>query len=93
MDNNKKSAIIQKPPTSRDMGIKQTGYWMSFFKRSLWWLAGLLIFIVFSKTTHAQPLPPATPDGSPVPVDSFLSLLVIAGVIIFVKSKSKNKTD
>jgi hypothetical protein len=54
-------------------------------------LVGLLFFILLSSIATAQPLPPTTPSGNPVPVDGGLMLLVAAlaglGIVKFRKQK------
>jgi len=80
MDNNFKKAINQIYISSRNFGLKNTRCLTSLFQRSWWRLTVLFVFIVLSKTINAQPLPPASPSGNPVPVDGFVSLLIIAGV-------------
>ena len=51
-------------------------------------LAGLLVFMFLAVITNAQPLPPTTPDGNPVPVESFsLLLLAVGGLLVYLRKK------
>lgn len=49
-----------------------------------------LVFIVMATTAMAQPLPPSTPSGNPVPVGQLIELLLLVCSVFFVKQKKKN---
>jgi hypothetical protein len=53
-----------------------------------------IIFLGFTFITNAQPLPPTTPLGNPVPVGNLLGLLPLAlvalGLIKLKKRKNNN---
>ena len=41
-------------------------------------LAGLFVFLGLTINASAQPLPPTTPSGNPVPVEGILTVLSVA---------------
>lgn len=54
-------------------------------------LVGLL-FLFLSFAASAQPLPPTTPDGNPVPAEKFILVLLFALFTFGMKKiKQKNK--
>jgi len=58
----------------------------------VWWVIPLSItFLLMGTTAMAQPLPPTSPTGNPVPIGSFATvLLVFGGALLFLR-KSKKK--
>lgn len=51
----------------------------------------VIIFLSLAVITNAQPLPPTTPSGNPVPVEGLLTLLPAALVAFgIVKLRRKN---
>ena len=51
-----------------------------------------IIFLSLAVITNAQPLPPSTPQGNPVPVESLFALLPIALTALgIIKLKKKSK--
>lgn len=51
----------------------------------------ILILLFFTELIMAQPLPPSNPNGSPVPVENALWLLIL-GIVGFGFRKSNIKT-
>ena len=54
----------------------------------------IILFVVFILTgamVMAQPLPPTTPQGNPVPVEGFLHLLPVVLVSLGYKKLRKTK--
>lgn len=50
-----------------------------------------IIFLSFVVIANAQPLPPTTPSGNPVPVEGLVGLLLIAmSTFGIIKLKRKN---
>ncbi|MDA3930654.1 MAG: LPXTG cell wall anchor domain-containing protein [Prolixibacteraceae bacterium] len=50
----------------------------------------LLFVLALTLNLFAQPLPPTSPSGSPVPIGALAGLLLIVGTVFMVKKK-KNK--
>lgn len=52
-------------------------------------ILSLISIILFTTSALAQPLPPSTPNGNPVPIGEFVSILLVAGTYFLVKKKKK----
>ncbi|MFA9391240.1 MAG: LPXTG cell wall anchor domain-containing protein [Prolixibacteraceae bacterium] len=49
-----------------------------------------IVFLSLVVFAFAQPLPPTTPSGNPVPIGGFLLLLLsLSGVFLFLKKRNK----
>ena len=65
--------VSPTPPILRGQGVKASPWGR---------LVGLLVLISLAVITNAQPLPPSTPHGSPVPVEGLLALLPAALIVL-----------
>lgn len=54
-------------------------------------LVGLLFFIFMSVISYAQPLPPTTPSGNPVPIANLAYLLPFAMILFGIYKLRKRK--
>lgn len=54
-------------------------------------ISTLAILIITTANLFAQPLPPSSPDGNPVPIGGLSILLLVAGGLLLFLTRKKNK--
>jgi len=51
-----------------------------------------IIFLSLAVITNAQPLPPTTPEGNPIPIEGLISILLMALMAFgIIRLRNKNK--